>query len=269
MILASKSPTPAGMKLAGNQLHITAPMTLVGWDFEGLEVWIDADVTLVRPHFHNASGGAHFLHIGEVKQSKPTVTILRGDMDAGGLNGLVGESAVGVSPGANLITRGCYWHDAFRDYMTFAGDSWSAQGDVFRLFGAGMPPGSHTECVHIYSGSIDLSGVMFDVGLYGDPLPKAGFTSPLFLQSKLSAIITRLRNCTFIGGRDLGLLYGIQADARIFPLHLDLVGNILEPGIHGAFVGPTPGAGGAPLITGSGNINALTGAPINLTWPKA
>lgn len=267
MILASSASFPIGVtKRAGNVLTFNRPFDFDAagrWDFEGLEVYLEADATLTRPHFHVAGGNAHFLHVGEAGRA-PNVAIVGGDLDGSDLHGEVGEAAVQFA-GGTLATKGCNFHDAPRDHLSQFMGSWSSQGDRFGLSGTGVGPTSHVDGVaHIYGGSVDLDGCMVDMRLNGRPKPTCGWTGLIYLQATRLPILATIRNTVMLGAADLGLLYPIQTNARSFFVQLALQGNVIEPGIHGKVVGDTPAAGGPARISGIGNINALSGAPLTV-----
>lgn len=268
MILASSASLPLGMRLVGNALQITQPQMLDAWDFEGLEVFADADVIFNRPRFHNASGNAHFLHVGE-NGTAPKVSIVGGDLDASGLNSDTGEAAIQLATG-ELTTTGNRWHDAPRDYLTMQSGKWTATGDWFGLFGQSMSPGAvsgHAEPAHVNGGEVLIDGCMFDMRLLGRRAGLTGITATmLYLQARNAPIKCTIRKSIGLGAgvNDLNTYYPIQTNERAFGVLLDLRGNVIEPGIHGGVVGDTPAVGGKVKVTGAFNINAVTGQPLSV-----
>jgi hypothetical protein len=260
-ILAADASFPIGVaKTVGNTISFVQPFNFSRFDFEGLEVFFEADATLDRPRFHVNSTNAHMMHVGELGHA-PNVTIFAGDMDAADLKSDVGEAAVQIATGS-LTTKRCNWHDAPRDYCDLFTGAWSMKGDVFGLAGFGLDQTGHEDGVgHIYGGRVYMDGVLVDFRLLGQKKLNAGWTGQLYLQPEREDIHFTARRSTFLGATDNGLLYPIQTNERSFGVFMDVQGCMFEPGIHGHVIGDTPAAGGKVSLVQAANMNAITLQP--------
>lgn len=267
-ILATNASFPVGVaKRAGNLLTFNQPFNFDAagrWDFEGLEVWFEADATLTKPKSHN-SLNSHLFQIGNAGKN-PDVVINSGMFDPSDLIAATGEGAVQLASGS-LKTSNTVWGDAARDFMSQSGGSWEAHGDKFGMAGVGYQKDGHCDGVgHIYGGDVLLDGCLIDARLHGRVAPICGWTALIYGQPTRAPVSIAIRNTPILGAVDLGLLYSIQTNPRKYNVDVDIRACQIELGIHGHFLGDTPvSGGGITTFTGANNVNATTLQPWTLT----
>lgn len=133
-------------------------------------------------------------------------------------------------------------------------------------FGLGAAPDAHLEQVFVNQGALTVSGSVLD-GSGGAGRMIGGVTGLLYLEASSGPIFAHLTRSALIGCKAIKAPAAIQISARPYPVVVAIGDCIVEKGTS-QHIAVTEGAGLVQIIDLGGNVDAETGAPVDLSYPK-